>query len=70
MIGMLLTNPGRLATPQLSGRAPLGPARSKRMMKWRACCAPATPHDGPLQLLVIRLLQHGGTVLWLDAPLR
>jgi hypothetical protein len=27
-------------------------------MKWRACCAPATPYHGPLQLLVRRLARR------------
>ena len=41
--------------PQFSGGALRCPARSKRMMKWRACCAPAVGYHGPLQLLVRRL---------------
>jgi hypothetical protein len=41
-------------TPQLSGGAPSCPALSKRIMKWRACCAHATTDHRPLQLLVRR----------------
>ena len=41
-------------TPQFSGRAPRYPARSKRIMKWRACCAHVSGYHGPLQLLVRR----------------
>jgi hypothetical protein len=45
-------------TPQLSGGALRCPARSKRIMKWRACCALATTDHRPLQLLVSRLAQR------------
>jgi hypothetical protein len=47
--------PSRLRlTPQFSGRALRSRARSKRIMQWRACCAPAIRYHGPLQLLVMR----------------
>src|SRR5688572_1992799 len=45
--------PSRI-TPQFSGRTPPCEARSKRIMKWRACCAPAPTYHGPLELLVRR----------------
>jgi hypothetical protein len=41
-------------TLQLSGGVTACPARSKRIMKWRACCAHVTTYDRPLQLLVSR----------------
>ena len=44
---------GRI-TPQLSRRATTCPARSKRIMKWRACCAHVSTYNGRLQLLVMR----------------
>jgi hypothetical protein len=40
-------------TPQLSRRALRCPARSKRIMKWRACAHVST-YDGRLELLVSR----------------
>src|SRR5436190_7614912 len=41
-------------TPQFSGRTLRCPPRSKRIMKWRACCAHVSTYHGPLQLLVRR----------------
>jgi hypothetical protein len=41
-----------ISTPQFSDRALPRETRHERIMKWRACAAPATPYHGPLQLLV------------------
>ena len=53
-------------TPQFSGRALRCPAHSKRIMNWRACCAPAPTHHGPLQLLVMRhcAMTHSCSMSW------
>jgi hypothetical protein len=39
-------------TPHLSRRALRCPARSKRIMQWRACGAHVSPYHGRLELLV------------------
>src|SRR5688572_7310333 len=48
-------------TPQFSRRALRCPARSKRIMQWRACCAHVSGYHGRLQLLVIRRCAVGQT---------
>jgi hypothetical protein len=45
-------------TLQFSRRAMRCPARSKRIMKWRACCAHVSGYHGRLQLLVRRLARR------------